>query len=819
MDEKSMLEAYAANQGDDRYRLVLADYFEERGDPRGEWLRDPELARWMGPEAGNPFDKLVNNIDDEKAHALLLRYGLRSVPALLDRWPGGVEVWYDRVRREEIRRVLGEIGATVPGLPQLVERLQSTDPREQRAALLALGEMREAAGPAVPAILRLLREDRASIREAALATLVGMGSLAEAALHAAWGETGWNSEDEFTNHRLPLALIDACARFGPRSRLVVSIVRALGTSNWHVPDRARDVLIQFGADAFEVVLAEGSQLNRGAGRVCEVLRSWSNAEHRLLEVATDRRRPSKERCCSLAVLGPQFREGCGPEHDWLLPHLTELLGDPDEKVQREAAWTLGRFGERAAPAGPALVRLLDHSSPHLLSAVLHALQDLGADSARPALPLVQPLCEHSSSPLRSSAKRFVERFTEPDDQVREIREALRSENPERRKQALSGLLARAASFPDLFDLVLGALSDPDESVRLAAISAVVRRGWPEGIDPEPLLQPVLNELLARLKAEEPKVRGKALSLLGTRTLRGRPEALSAICSALRGDEPIRRTVMSLLSEWRPLPAEAVPGLIHIVRTDPSHHGRAAAGLLLEVFPRPADFLPALRERLLMGEAGRAACDALDRLQHIPSDEEVPLLVEVLEANDHSRQYSGHAARMLARRGPSSLPYLIDRLSGDNAIWGVTALATMGSSARAALPALAAVLDHPWTFVRSAVVESIAAIGAPAEIIPLLRPAFRDRDGHVRGKVLAVCSRLGAEARPWLPELMRLVRTEEDPDELQPPNLTATLAQLARDIPELADRLREALHEPRTASRNAAAALGALDSPDPSPGGL
>jgi uncharacterized protein (TIGR02996 family) len=171
MDEHKMLAAYAASPRDVYDRLLLADFFEERGDPRAAWLRDPELAPWMGPEVANPFVKLVAALPDEGARAVLLHFGGQAVPALLDALPGGLAWSYENDREEVMVEVLAGIASATPGLPELMARLSSDDPREQRAALDALGEMGEAAGPAVPAMFRLLHDPRTSILETAVATL------------------------------------------------------------------------------------------------------------------------------------------------------------------------------------------------------------------------------------------------------------------------------------------------------------------------------------------------------------------------------------------------------------------------------------------------------------------------------------------------------------------------------------------------------------------------------------------------------------------------------------------------------------------------
>src|SRR5262245_33382151 len=162
-DERRMTAAYAANPDED-HRLILADWFEERGDPRGAWLRDPELAPWMGPEAADPVPALIAGLADreQEARRLLVRIGPRAAPALM------------AARAKDCQRidaVLSALVSAVPALPGLLERLGSDDPREQESALQALGEVGEAAAPALPRILLLLQEDRQSLRRAVIAAL------------------------------------------------------------------------------------------------------------------------------------------------------------------------------------------------------------------------------------------------------------------------------------------------------------------------------------------------------------------------------------------------------------------------------------------------------------------------------------------------------------------------------------------------------------------------------------------------------------------------------------------------------------------------
>jgi hypothetical protein len=74
----------------------------------------------------------------------------------------------------------------------------------------------------------------------------------------------------------------------------------------------------------------------------------------------------------------------------------------------------------------------------------------------------------------------------------------------------------------------------------------------------------------------------------------------------------------------------------------------------------------------------------------------------------------------------------------------------------------------------------------------------------------VCARPGADARPWLPELLHLLRTEDSPAELMPGRLAPVLAGLAAADPEVLGLLREALGGPEPARANAASALAEMD---------
>src|SRR5262249_14535161 len=136
-----------------------------------------------------------------------------------------------------------------------------------------------------------------------------------------------------------------------------------------------------------------------------------------------------------------------------------------------------------------------------------------------------------------------------------------------------------------------------------------------------------------------------------------------------------------------------------------------------------------------------------------------------------------------------------------------ALGKIGPPAAEALPALSSLLAEQDVDLRCVAVEAVARVGAPAEVIARLRPLLRDRQGQVRSIVLKVVARLAADARPALPELLYLLRTEDD--YFLGGELHRALAALAAHEPGVVDRLREALREPEPVTRRNALATLAL----------
>ena len=60
----ALLAAVAESPDDDTPRMALADWLEERDDPRAAWVRDHEVWPHMAPDAHDPVPGLLEALPD-----------------------------------------------------------------------------------------------------------------------------------------------------------------------------------------------------------------------------------------------------------------------------------------------------------------------------------------------------------------------------------------------------------------------------------------------------------------------------------------------------------------------------------------------------------------------------------------------------------------------------------------------------------------------------------------------------------------------------------------------------------------------------------
>ncbi len=161
-DEASFLAAIAENPADTNLPLIFADWLDDRGDPRGPWIRHYNTRGWMEPTYESPVPKLLEALAKD-----------RQVM---------------RVRRAA--EVIGE-----PLVPGLVELLAHEKPRVRQQACHCLRNIGPRAKGAVPALLNALSDSDFSVREQAAKALAQIGadeSVNTDQLKAALTDTNWS---------------------------------------------------------------------------------------------------------------------------------------------------------------------------------------------------------------------------------------------------------------------------------------------------------------------------------------------------------------------------------------------------------------------------------------------------------------------------------------------------------------------------------------------------------------------------------------------------------------------------------------------------
>lgn len=117
----------------------------------------------------------------------------------------------------------------------------------------------------------------------------------------------------------------------------------------------------------------------------------------LIATATNTEKPEAERLESLAYL--QLRT-LGSKPEGVVPGLTKLLDDTSPQIRASAAMIVARFGDKAGPAIPKIVSLLDESEN--AGVAVAALGQLGADAKKAVPALVEKLQSAKSDDVKEN---------------------------------------------------------------------------------------------------------------------------------------------------------------------------------------------------------------------------------------------------------------------------------------------------------------------------------------------------------------------------------------------------------------------------------
>jgi HEAT repeat protein len=242
-----------------------------------------------------------------------------------------------------------------------------------------------------------------------------------------------------------------------------------------------------------------------------------------------------------------------------------------------------------------------------------------------------------------------------------------------------------------------------------------------------------------------------------------PELVAALRTAARNrSAKVRSAAIQALEVWKPLPVDLVPDLLALLQDRDPEVVSQATLMLAEINPPPAEFQAALVQGLRRPPDARtqAVLAALAHLNYQPVAADLPFLTAALP----SLTTGYEATRLLGRAGPAACPALLELLrSGQAEIqrsWAALALGTIGPGVATILPELAELLGDPDLHTRCLAMQVVAGLGT-AEALALLRPCFRENSPAVHSALMEGCGKIGAAALPLLPEILELVRLEDD----------------------------------------------------------
>lgn len=720
-DEASFLAAIAENPKDQNLPLVFADWLDEQGDPRGQWIRSPSVRRWMeSTEFQSPIPALLQSLVKDK-----------SVVAV-----------------RHAAEVIGE-----PIVPGLTELLKHEKPRVRQQACLCLRKIGRRAKSAVPTLMETLSDSDQVVREHAGKALADIGadkSTSTDRLKAALTDENWNVR------RSASKLLGS---LGAKRSVLEELVELYESPD--VKDRTEVVegLAQLGTidviphldkaiddPASEVRVKAVQALGRlkHAAAVPPLCRAMQSPDANVREAAArpfggyGHRVPfTNEVIAPLVVLLNDEVARVRATACSALCHarmrvpaavasLLKNLTHPEPNVRAEAARAIGEVAPDEPAAIPLLVSLIDDE----LSVSVQALDALAKYSKLPP-SVVQPLLDYITHARSAGTWEYqagtaylaLGKVVPPTPEViAELRlglvpPAAGIHSPDLCWQATQaiGLLGPAAvpMIPDLLQVV------GDSRLVNVAVESLLKIG-PEGAEP-------LAQLLTGNDAEKKSLILRVMGRVGAAGLPLLPALIRAL--RRRTSDWSRTQVIQAIQSIGPTATDAIPELLSVIEDAEPNSTQAALSALrhfgTDLVPHLPRLIPLSRSGArthwhpmfaeLFAMLAEHTLDVLDPLR--------ALLRAAMPTGNDAKNWETRWAKERVR---------------EEAIRGFSRLK---SDAVAAIPDIAPLVADPVENIRREAVRLLGAIGT-AVALPPLREALSSMDEVVRLRATEILAEQG-----------------------------------------------------------------------------
>lgn len=761
-DEAAFVAAIAAAPDDHHLPLIFADWLDDHGDPRGQWLRHYAVRDWLPPTYENPVLKLLESLAANK-------------------------------RVIDVRRAAEVIGE--PMVPGLVELLKHEKPRVREQACMCLRRIGKRAKAAVPTLLESLSDSERNVREQAAKALQDIG-LGDVTNTDRFKEA--LTDDNWSVRRLASR---ALGKMGAKGSVLQELVEKFDSPDADDRIEVIEGLVQLGtADAVptldralddpepEVREKAVEALGRiGYPDVVPGLcRAMRDPVARVRVTAAGRLYPSSETPEVIAALTvlledqvPEVRiaacntlsKASNALAKELVPKIVALLGDLSPEVQWSAMGALGALGRGDKTALAALIRELDSPDAEHRRQAIHAVAAAGRDGAD-ALAALVPRINDTNEDVAAAAVEEIGHWTKlpasvagpllaqlarvnetdtygwqintvltalgkiespPAAVIEALRECVR--NPPQGRGQTAALVtlaalgpAAAAAVPDIVALLHAGAGTQNYYTSNSAVKALARIGG-------------LGELAALLDGANDSARWYALQAtqeLGAAAIPLLPAMLRLYHRT--ADEWRRGQVVGAIRNLGPGAVAALPDLFAALEAVGPWHVKSNMLQALQGFgPALVPHLPRLAELSRQPEYAESLGSFATLFAAFAPGEPVAreALRELLRAAAPREEtnWNLHHARQTARQTCAA------------------ALLTFNDSAL--LPDLAPLVTDPEAVIRTALVGQLDRLDTPA-VLPLIRQLLTDANDDVRLRAVEVLARRADTSEDTVAALVRAV---------------------------------------------------------------
>jgi HEAT repeat protein len=441
--------------------------------------------------------------------------------------------------QDAVEQALAQLGEA--SVAPLIRALRAADPLHRMELERALARVGK---PAVKPLVKELAERRSGVREDAVSALGLMGTEARPAIPEL--QKMLKDPDRHVRISAALALYRLTGQVGASIRVLVGAIQDEQSTAFS----ALMALWEMGSDAAPAVDAVAKSLAKKPPRKGNAAQPEIPSKEDLALEAANR---SRDRCTAIDVLGVM---GASVANKSVL-FLIAAISDDDKRVRWTTADALGKLGDAAKAAVPALMQLLKDPDKNVRLAAARAIARIAPASAE-AQATVMPWLEDNDAGSRIAACSLLAHSDALSEKtVPALIELLENRSEVIRENAIGTLFEMGPRAKAAADALRQKLDDADGVMRVYAAAALAAMNDQR----EPSIAKI-RQAMQRKDSFAPTA-AKALW-----RLQGNGEEVVPVLVEMLGDKrfEIRGAAAIVLGEMGPTAKAAVPALAKLVRT-------------------------------------------------------------------------------------------------------------------------------------------------------------------------------------------------------------------------------------------------------------